>query len=451
VPWWRLPGDSVLWLVGVAVLFVLVEITLDPLRMPLGTDEITYIAQSSAHASPVMLPPVHGRGVALLAAPVSLLTTSLVALRVWMALLSGLGLFLSLLAWRGLRKAWVLAVAGALLGMMGIAQLSGVQVMPDWWEALAILAVTGLFMQAVTGRMRPRLVYPLLALGAFFLILLRLQNVVLLAPVVAAGFVMPAWWNKRALIAIFAGIAAGGAEWVAESFLWYGDVSSRLTMMGQEPPRLGLYFALPYQLRVLNGPVYCMPGVCTQWSYPWLTIWWAAFIGMVILGIFAARRMALVSSSVAVAGAVTLLVFYTLFLPIAAPRYMLPVIALLAIPAADGVAWLAAVPRWRKAAVFLIAVFLLSGAISQHFVHRYEAGVLQDAIRESYTVKAAYLRRSGIHPPCVVTSVPVAYYVGCAAPWTGQSTRHLLAQNGGRAAWHRVILPGMHFRIYVRK
>ena len=42
-------------------------------------------------------------------------------------------------------------------------------------------------------------------------------------------------------------------------------------------------------------------------------------------------------------------------------------------------------------------------------------------IRESYTVKAKYLRGSGIHPPCVVTSVPVAYYVGCAAPWDGGS------------------------------
>ena len=58
-------------------------------------------------------------------------------------------------------------------------------------------------MQAVTGRMRdkggPARCSPQ---EAFFLILLRLQNVVILAPVVAAGLVVPAWWNKRALAAI---------------------------------------------------------------------------------------------------------------------------------------------------------------------------------------------------------------------------------------------------------
>src|SRR5260370_14774995 len=111
----RLSGDSLLWLILVSTLFTLAELTPALLRLPLGADEISYIAQTSAHASQVMLPPVHGRAVGLLAAPVTLLTTSLVVLRVWMALLSGIGLFLAMLAWRGLRPAWVLAVAGCLV------------------------------------------------------------------------------------------------------------------------------------------------------------------------------------------------------------------------------------------------------------------------------------------------------------------------------------------------
>ena len=52
---WR---DGPLWLVLVAVAFTLSEFTPSLLKLPLGADEITYIAQTSAHASAVILPPV---------------------------------------------------------------------------------------------------------------------------------------------------------------------------------------------------------------------------------------------------------------------------------------------------------------------------------------------------------------------------------------------------------
>jgi hypothetical protein len=253
--------DSPFWLVLVAGLFTLAELTPSLMRLPLGADEVTYIAQTSAHVSQVILPPVHSRGAGLLAAPVTLLTTSLLALRIWMALLSGTGLFLALLTWRGIRPAWVLAVAGAILGSLGIAQLSAVQAMPDWWVALGALALTGLFLQAVTGRMRPKVILPLLAAGTFFLVLMRPQDAAfLLVPVIAAVFLVPAWWDHRVLYAIGIGIVAAGAEWIGEAYAWYGGPNSRLHMMGQEPPKFGFYFTLPYQLRVLNGPWYCRPG-----------------------------------------------------------------------------------------------------------------------------------------------------------------------------------------------
>lgn len=447
----RFSGDSLFWLILVSGLFTLAELSPALLRMSLGADEITYLAQTSLHSSQVILPPVHSRGAGLLAAPVTLLTTSLLAVRLWMALLSGAGLFLALFAWRGLRRAWTLAVAGAILGSLGISQLSGVQVMPDWWVALEALAVTGLFMQAVTGRMSGRVVLPLLAAGTFFLALLRFQDAAfVMAPVIAAALVVPAWRNRRVLVAIGIGFAVAAAEWIGESYAWYGGPASRLHMMRQEPPKFGLYFSLPYQLRVLNGPWYCRPGACHGWQYPWLTLWWLALLALICLGVFAARRMSLPCSAVVpLAAALSLLAGYTLFVPYAAPRYLLPVIALLTIPAADGIAWLAGTLRWRAGAAALIAAFLLTGAVGQQFVLQSEV-TAQSAVRASFIRAANHLREHGARSPCVASSTAVAYYLGCAAPWTGEDVHQVLMQSsGGPRAWRK--LPGTKISVYVKR
>ena len=204
-PGW-LSRDSFLWLILVTVLFLAAELTPSLLRMPLGPDEMTYIARTSAHASGVFLPPVHGHGVGLLAAPVTLLTTSLVALRIWMAVLSALGLFLAVLCWRGLRPAWVLALAALILGSLAITQNSGVQVYPDWWGAVGILALTGLFLHAVNGTMRPGLVLTLIAAASFLIVMMRPQNIVfILGPAIAAVVFVPAWRKPKVLAAMGVG------------------------------------------------------------------------------------------------------------------------------------------------------------------------------------------------------------------------------------------------------
>src|ERR1700753_1380237 len=122
-----LGGNSAAWLILVAAAFLATELAPSLLHMGLGADEITYIAQTSKHVSQVGLPPVHSRGPGILALPVTALTTSLLALRVYLSILSAIALFLALLCWRGLRPAWVLAIAGVIQGSLGIAQMTGVQ------------------------------------------------------------------------------------------------------------------------------------------------------------------------------------------------------------------------------------------------------------------------------------------------------------------------------------
>ena len=190
--------DSVFWLVLVSVLFLAAELTPALLRMPLGPDEITYIARTSIRPNLISLPPVHGQGVGLLAAPVTLLTASLTSIRVWMSVLSAIGLFLALLCWRRLRPGWVLAIAGLIFGGMAISQNSGVQVYPDWWGALGVLALTGLLLNAVKGTMRDRVTLPLIALASLIIVLMRPQNIVfIMGPALLAVLLVRRWRKPK--------------------------------------------------------------------------------------------------------------------------------------------------------------------------------------------------------------------------------------------------------------
>jgi hypothetical protein len=439
----RLGGESPVWLIVVAAAFLAAELTPALLRLPLGADEITYIARTSVRVSGVMLPPVHGQGAGLLAAPVTLLTDSLTAIRVWMSVLSAVGLFLGLLSWRGLRPVWVLALAGLILASLAITQDSGVQIYPDWWGALGVLALTGLFLQAVSGRLRPRLVLPLIALASLVIVLMRPQNIVfIMGPAILAAIVVPRWRDRRILVAMAVGAALGCLEWIIGAYVWYGGLSTRLHEAAQEPPAFSLYFSLGTQAKVLSGPWYCVPpGGCHGWTMPGESAWWVVFLAVVILGVVVTWRTAAKASALlAAATAVWVIALYAFLVPFGAPRYILPSLALMSILAADAVAWLVTQARWRKTGVTFACVFLLSGLVSQRFVLQHEAAA--ESSERPFQAQAATLRRLGVRPPCAIWSPSVAYYVGCTAPWTGGSMHEVLSRTPqGANGWRRELLP----------
>jgi hypothetical protein len=437
--------DSMVWLILVSVLFFLSELLPALLKLPLGADEITYIARTSVHSSGVFIPPVHGHGAGLLAAPVTLLTSSLTALRVWMAFLSGLALFLSLLCWRGLRPAWVLAVAGFIFGSLAITELSGVQVYPDLWAGFGALAITGLLLQAVQGRGRPRIVLPAIAFTAFVIVMMRPQNIAfVLVPTFLAPIVVRGWRQPRVLIAMIIGMALGVVEWVAEAYLWFGGLTNRIHLAQQEPPTFGLHFSLIMQMKTISGPWYCDPtsGCNPQFYYPAAYLWWVPFIGLVALGLWAAWRLPTKASSVlALVTGAWGAALYILLVPFGAPRYFLPTWALFAIVAADGIAWLVTVPQWKKAGIAIAALFLLGGAVSQHIVLVGETA--NAASVRPFEAKADKLETLGVRPPCVVGSPSIAYYTGCYGPWSGGTVQEILARTpGGAAGWRPVRVAG---------
>jgi hypothetical protein len=427
------------WLAGAALAFTLAVLAFTPLRMSLGWDETVYASQLSHHL-PMLWSAERARGLPLLIAPVTLLTGSATVLRVYLALLGGLGLFAALLCWRRLRPDWVLALAGLVFGGLWVVESQASQVYPNFWIALAALAGVGLFLRSMTGQ-GGRGSVVLLGLAAAFTSMMRPPDALaLFCPLLLAAAVIVllgrADWRAQlsrvrgAVIAIAIGLAVGIGEWVVEAYLYFGGPLHRLKL--QSTAVGGTKFAPLNSLRILSGGrASSVPGfpTLTGWSDPWLLLWWLAFGLIALLGVYVTWRARgwLLALTPAFCAACEYLI-YTL------PardnsRYLLPTWALLAIPAADGLAWLITRPKGqlRLAAICLAAVFLVVEFGSQHAVLHTQVAADQALARSSDGVSDS-LRQLGVAPPCVVTSdarpyfvpisEPAAYGLGCGYKWT---------------------------------
>lgn len=422
------PGSG-WWLVAVGAAFTAAELLFVSLRMGLSWDESVYVSQVSGHAPAAWFDPARARGVPLLVAPVAALTSSVVALRVYLSLACGLGLTLALWTWRRLRPAWVLGLAGVLFGGLWVAQYYGPQAMPDMWSALGGLAAVGCFLRGGSKALAG------LAASVAFVTLVRPGDAVYLAaPLLAAAVIRRRW---RPAAAVAGGLLAGGAEWVIEAYARFGGVAGRLRAAGAEQGGFGLHFALPDELRALNGPTLCRP--CTiGLRYPALDLWWFLLPALVTVGVLAARRAApprpqgpgqpdagapgtspLGSALLPAVCGLCLAAQYLFMIGYAAPRFLLPAYALLAIPAADGLAFL--VTRTgadlRPAVTAVVACFLVVQLVAQHLVLDHEAGGTV-AFHDDYARIAAELAARGVRPPCLIRGVqyiPIAYDAGCAS------------------------------------
>ncbi len=357
----RVPAaQSLWWIAAVSAAFAAAQLVFVAPHLGLSWDETVYVSQVSGHAPAAYFDPARARGIPLLVAPVTLLTSSGIALRAYLSVASGLGLFLALPAWRRLRPAWVLALAGLCFGGLWTAQYYGPQAMPDLWVSLCALAAVGLFLQAAArltsgsvgtggpaspvraagpaGQPAQRALGALAGLGAAMALaaLIRPGDAVFLgAALLAAAIAVPAWRRWQLVAATAAGLVAGGAEWVVEAYLRFGGPLQRLHAAGAEQGGFGLHLGLWDELRALNGPTLCRP--CTVgWRQPELSLWWLALPVLVIAGIIAARQAGRLGSALLPASCGLCLALQYLFLiGYAAPRFLLPTYALAALPVAD--------------------------------------------------------------------------------------------------------------------
>ncbi|MEV8125426.1 hypothetical protein AB0P07_15195 [Streptomyces sp. NPDC085944] len=419
-------AGSPLPLAAVAVAFALAQLLFVVPGLHLGWDESVYASQVTPHIPSAFFSAPRARGVLVLLAPLTLLTSSTLALRIYLAALSATGLFLALRAWRPLLRMSVLALAGVLFCGLWVTQLYGPQAMPNLWTALSGLAAVGCFLRAAGDRDDRRALGGLcLALAAAAL--LRPSDAVWLSlPMAAASLLVRRWRRPMLLTVLVCGLALGGAQWIVEAYLSYGGVVARLHRSSAIEGGIGWHLAFGDQLRTLaGGPELCRP--CTvPWRHRTSAIWWFVTPVLVAGGVLAAARARRLATALlpALCGA-SVAVPYLLLIDYAAPRFLLPAYALLSLPVADALATSARSvrPRLRPAAIALVTALIAIQLVTQHVVLTRAVHAAADGTGE-YARIAADLRTYGVRPPCLVTgrlATPVAYQTRCAS---GQITGH---------------------------
>jgi Glycosyltransferase family 87 len=385
----------------------------------LGFDESVYVSQVTAQAPAAFFSAPRARGISLLVAPVTLWTSQVWVMRAYLAVLSSATLLAAFWLWRPLRGDRLLAVAAALFTTLWITLFYGPTAMPNLWVALCGLAAVGCFLRAA-GNPADRLAHAVLGAAIAVASLMRPSDAVWLSiPMVVALLLRRAWRRASLAGVLFGGLAVGLAPWVVESYLRYGGLVSRLRQSGQVEGGFGLHFPFVDQLKSQSGLLLCRP--CTGgWNHPVTSIWLLLLALLVAASaVVAARTRRGATEWLPLACAATAATPYLVLVDYAAPRFLLPTYALLAIPIADlSAAMIRAVPPARRPAIItLVAVCLaahlsIQYAVAWHTVRK-TAMASQDRTRIAYA-----LHRVGIRAPCLVTGdqdIPIGFAAGCQA------------------------------------
>lgn len=123
----------------------------------------------------------------------------------YLALLSGLGLFLALRAWRGLLPVRVVALGGALFASLWVTLFYGPQAMPNLWVAIGGLAAVGYFLQAQADRSRGTPLWGLAASAALMALMRPTDAVWVSFPLLAALLAVRRWRHGRLVVALAGG------------------------------------------------------------------------------------------------------------------------------------------------------------------------------------------------------------------------------------------------------
>ena len=424
--WWDRTGGEA-WLATVGAVFTVVQLVAVRPGMGLGWDESVYVSQVSGHAPAAFFSAPRARGISLLVAPVAEWSSSTSLLRVYLAVLSGLGLWVALRTWRGLLPVRVVALGGALFASLWVTVFYGPQAMPNLWVALAALTAAGCFLRAQADRSRWGPLWGLAASAAVMALMRPSDAVWVCLPMLVAPLAVRPWRRLRPLLALAGGLVAGAAEWVIEAYVSFGGPARRLSDGSRIQGGLGLDNAVGDQMRSLAGRTLCRP--CTgALPNPAVTLWWFVLPVLAGLGLAVAVRTRRAGPvALPCACAVTAAVPYLFLIGYAAPRFLLPAYALLSLPVAGALVFLVTAPRGRlrPLAVTAVAVGLLGHLAVQTAV----LGHVVDgttAAHQRWARVVAALHREGVRAPCVLTgndpvapAIPIAFYAGCASADTG--------------------------------
>jgi hypothetical protein len=342
----RLPPDSDIrrarrLVVVVGLAYLAAELLALSLDRPPSWDEAIYLSQVTPDADPLPFVPYRARGITFLAIPVLQLGGSLAHLRLFLTVASAAALTASFRMWCPVIGYGAVAAALLFAGAWP-ALFYGSELMPNMWVALTAGAATAVLARRFAGREGRTDELVAGGLVAVAALMRPLDAVVLTAALV----LLPIVFGRATIswtVHVALGLVAGWAPWLVEMTARFGSpgeafaAAARLSPAGGGSPlgNLRRYLALS------DGPTM---GSAATHDLPVTGLLW--FLGMailVVLGIRAATHRNLLPSVVAAtAVGVAFASEYVVGTDAQAPRFLLPALALFAIPAGLGLATIVA-------------------------------------------------------------------------------------------------------------
>lgn len=387
----------------VAVGYVVAQLVAIPPVLPLGPDESLYYSQFAPGVPSGYMGAPRAWGTPLLSAPITFLTDSTIALRLYLALLSGAGLFLAFFAWWKVHATAAVPLAAFLFGSLWVSLFYGAALMPNMAVALSTLAAVGLFVQAVRS---PGSWRPLAGLAIAFSVMSLVRPTEALPVVAALLLASLAWRHLPTVLAILAGTTIGWTVWAIEAQVRFGGLLRRL----HENDLIndtGWTFSGGRHLEAFSSAfLLCQANVPSCGDVTASAVVYMVGLGLLTgLGLWVSNRETALAVGVAACSAFPYL-FYT---SLANPRFFLPAYALTSLAAAHGIIWLAV--RHRYALFGVTAVLVLMA--SNQYALAHEVGSMNKKSRAKHLVLARKLKELGVEGPCLVN---------------------------GRVAWHLAVL-----------
>jgi len=429
--------------VAVGVAYLAAQLLLFALDRAPGWDEAIYLSQVTPGGHALTFVPSRARGITLLAIPVLQLGGSLAQLRLFLAVASSVVLALSFRRWAPVVGLGA-AAGAAMFAVSWPALFYGAELMPNLWLALIALAATAVLGRRLAlgeGRADELVAGGLVALAA----LVRPLDAAVLAAVLV---VLPVAFRRATLtwsVVVPLGFLAGWAPWLVEMSMRFGSLGEAFQVAARQghTGRWVLGENVRQYLALSDGPSL---GPVARPELPLIGV--LSTIGIVALVGLGLRHAAsggrfpplLVPTAAGLAFAVE----YVAFTDAQAPRFLLPALAQLAIPAGLGVV---AFVRWARsepgrvlvgAGIAVLASVWLAGQLIV-------ANAVEDSVadgRRSAELAGERVRSLANGERCRVFSEGafpiVGYASGCAASpiapdvssWTSRAER--LAREGIR-------------------
>jgi hypothetical protein len=404
------------WLVAAGMAVTVVGIT-ELRHSALSFDETVYLSQTNPRVPALFFSAPRSRGVPLVVAPLVWATSSVVALRVYLAVVAGVGIVAAYWPWlRVARNRWLVPLAALIFAGLWVVLYYSNRAMPNMYVAFGAVAAVGWALRYMAVRSRRAWIG--VAAGIAVVALARPGDAFWLAVPLFVAVLAVRNRRRPALAgAIAAGLVAGGVPWVIEAFARFGGPLERLRQASHIEGGLGWHPAgLAMQLHAVNGPTLCRPCNAGIGNVA-LSLWWLAIPVIVAAGVLAAARAGhLAQAALPAACGAAIATPYLLMVGYAAPRFLIPAYALFSFPAAElPIAIVRAVPaRFRLIAAGGVGCALALQLTSQLLVLEHHAAGPNPA--SGYAAAAARLHQLGIRPPCMVNghdAVPISYYAGC--------------------------------------